>query len=307
MADAIRLFFFAGKGGVGKTTLSSSFALGLAERGIKTLLISTDPAHSLSDILGTQVGASPVEVTRNLSAVEIDPQEAVDSYIKRTLRVVERTFSPESIQHIRDMVKGIKDAPGTLETALIDALSELILSNLAGAKAIVVDTAPTGHTLYMISTVRKAGKWLEELIEKKERAHKLREMAGGEAEGTEIIESLRERRQRLVRFSDLLSSSQTSFLPVMIAQKLSIEETRRLVESLRAWDLKVSKIIVNRVLPESNEGFMKKRKEQEQAYINEIIEIFGKERILFVPLQERDPVGIENLRHIGRYLEEILP
>jgi len=147
MADAVRVYFFAGKGGVGKTTLSSAFALKLADKGLKTLIVSTDPAHSLSDVLGSSVGNEETPITENLSALEIEPRKAVRDYIESVLKIMEGSVSPETFSHIKDMVRGVEDAPGTLETALIDVLSETILRNLGTHNAIVLDTAPTGHTL----------------------------------------------------------------------------------------------------------------------------------------------------------------
>jgi len=132
-------------------------------------------------------------------------------------------------------------------------------------------------------------------------------MAGGEA-NTDLIRSIKQRRERLNAFSELLESGKTLFLPVMIAQRLSIEETRRLVESLKEWKLRIGKIIVNRVLPQDPSGdFMKRRKEQESKYLREIEGIFGKDNLIQIPLLEKDPVGPDDLRALGAYLEEILP
>ncbi len=301
-----KVFLFGGKGGVGKTTLSSASALYLSEKGYKTLLISTDPAHSLSDVLGTKVGSQPTEVSENLYALEIDPSQVLEEYIERAIKIAERISSPDTYKHFKEMIESLVDAPGTAESALLDRLARVITESYGEWDAFVVDTAPTGHTLQMLKTVGRMGSWLEELIKRRKEANRLREMAGENRED-DALKILTERRKRLSAFSKVVLSKETLFTPVMIAQRLSIEETHRLIKSLSSWNINTGKIAVNKILPEDiRDAFLLKRKEQERKYLEEIESRFGRDRIVKVRLFERDIVGINALRRLKPYVEELI-
>lgn len=301
-----KVFLFGGKGGVGKTTLSSASALYLSEKGYRTLLISTDPAHSLSDVLRTEVGSQPTEIQNNLYALEIDPSQVLEEYTERAVRIAERIAGPDTYRHFKEMIESIVEAPGSAESALLDRLAQVITELWNRWDAFVVDTAPTGHTLQMLKTVGRVGNWLEDLIKRRKEANRLRNMAGEDRED-EVLEILSERRKRLSAFSRIALSEETLFTPVMIAQRLSIEETHRLVKNLSLWKINTGKIAVNKTLPEdTKDPFMLKRKEQERIYMEEIESRFGKERIIKVPLFERDIVGINALKKLKPFVEELI-
>ena len=301
-----KVFLFGGKGGVGKTTLSSASALYLSEKGYRTLLISTDPAHSLSDVLSTEVGSQPKKIQNNFYALEIDPSQVLEEYTERAMRIAERIASPDTYKHFKEMIESIVEVPGTAESALLDRLAQVITEWWNRWDAFVVDTAPTGHTLQMLKTVGRMGSWLEDLIKRRKEANRLREMAGEDRED-EVLEILSERRKRLSAFSGIALSEDTLFTPVMIAQRLSIEETHRLVKSLSSWNINVGRIAVNKTLPEDTQDpFMLRRKEQERIYMEEIENRFGKERIVKVPLFERDIVGINALQELMPFVEELI-
>ncbi|WP_457600431.1 ArsA family ATPase [Hydrogenivirga sp.] len=293
-----KLFFFGGKGGVGKTTLSSSLALLLARRGRKTLLISTDPAHSLSDVLG--VGGREInEVTENLFVLEIDPYGVVREYIERALKSLEPAVSPEVYEQVREVFHSVEETPGTEEAAVIERLSEVILSNYEDYTHFVVDTAPTGHTLQMLRTVGRVGRWLEELLRKRRKAQSFWSAGGREREDT-ALRMLEDRRRRFLRFSELLTSSETTFIPVLIPEKLPIEETQRLIDSLEKMGVSVGAVVVNRVLPEApRDEFLIKRKEQERLYLHEIERRFGRYRLVKIGMRDRDVKGVEDLGEVA--------
>ncbi|MHB8262840.1 MAG: arsenical pump-driving ATPase [Acidimicrobiales bacterium] len=140
--------FFTGKGGVGKTSLSAAVAVALADRGSRVLLVSTDPASNLSEVLGTDLGpeARPVTGLERLWALDIDPQAAAASYRERVVGPYRDALPDSVVAGIEEQLSGAC----TVEIAAFDEFSGL-LSATSGYDHIVFDTAPTGHTLRLLS------------------------------------------------------------------------------------------------------------------------------------------------------------
>ncbi len=294
-----KLYFFGGKGGVGKTTLSSAFSLLLSKRGHRTLLLSTDPAHSLSDILETEPLRELTQISERLTALEIDPSEVVRDYVDKALMSIEGTVSPEVFEEIREVFHTVKETPGVEEAAVIDALSRVILENLNSFDSFVVDTAPTGHTLSMLRTVGRVGRWLEELLRRKRMAKRMEEAGGVERE-ERAIRILEERRERFSRLLRLILSRETLFIPVLNPERLPILETEKMVAELKRIGIDLELLIVNKVLPENvRDEFLIERKEQEREYIKEIEERFVSLRIIKIPMREKDVKGLEELKDLA--------
>lgn len=144
-----RFLFFTGKGGVGKTSLACATALGLADRGKRVLLVSTDPASNLDEMLGTVLGAAPtpVEGAPGLLAMNIDPEQAAEHYRARVLR----QMGPEATAVERSTVHEQLSGACTTEIAAFDEFVGLLAGDAAGFDHVVFDTAPTGHTLRLLS------------------------------------------------------------------------------------------------------------------------------------------------------------
>ncbi len=300
-SGAVKVYFFGGKGGVGKTSISSAFALFLSRLGRKVLLISTDPAHSLTDIFG--VSFSEGEVKENLHIIQIEPSRAIKEYIDRALDTVSRLFGTEEEREIKSIFKDIEYTPGVEDAVIVETLSKVILSNWDRYSYFVVDTAPTGHTLYMVKTVARVGVWLEELIRRRSRADRFLESAGKGRED-KVLGILRERRERFSKFASLLFSDKVIFIPVLNPERLSIEETHRLVKEIRALGMKVNTLVVNKVLPEhTTDPFLRERKKQEKEYLSEIRRRFRDLKIVEVPLKEKDIKGIGALKELAEELK----
>jgi len=298
------LFFFCGKGGVGKTTLSSAFSLLLSSAGKRVLLISTDPAHSLSDVFERRIGAEAVEVAENLFACEIDPSLELKRYTDKVLSSAREIVNPELFRKMVSLIKGLSGAPGAEESALLNTLSERIPIYLREFEALVVDTAPTGHTLRLIRSAIRAGEWLEELLKQRREVERLR-AAAGTAQRDRVLEILRERKRSLSELLRILFRTGTLFVPVLTAEKLSILETERMVGELEESGIRISALFVNRILPPHiGDDFLRKRKEREMKYLEYIADRFSRYRIVTVSLREGDVRGLSDLRDLAQELGE---
>jgi len=146
---ATRHLFFTGKGGVGKTSLSTAAALSLADAGRKVLLVSTDAASNLDEMLGIELRNTPVPVpgAPGLSVLNIDPDQAAESYRQRVLAQMGASATAQELSTVREQLSGAC----TTEIASFDEFSSLLADGAQGWDHIVFDTAPTGHTLRLLS------------------------------------------------------------------------------------------------------------------------------------------------------------
>jgi arsenite-transporting ATPase len=249
--------FFGGKGGVGKTTVSSAYAHRCATAGEETLLVSTDPAHSTADVFDQEFDddPTPVEGYDSLSVMEIDPDEAVDEHLMEIKRTMGDQVSPSIVNEIDRQIELAHRTPGAHEAALFDRFIEV----MRGADAydrVVFDTSPTGGTLRLLSLPEYLGGWIDRLLGKREESVKLFERAAlGDREprrsrvGDPIIARLRERKEKF-EFAGETLRERASFYLVMNPDQLSLRETRRAVDALREQDLAVSGLVMNRLTPE---------------------------------------------------------
>lgn len=303
-----KFVFFGGKGGVGKTTSSAAYAYHCANEGKKTLVVSTDPAHSLCDIFETPIGSEMKEIRKNLYALEIDPERESIKYIERIKANMKKSVSPVIISEIEKQLDAASVSPGSEESAIFDKLVEIINEYGNDFEKIVFDTAPTGHTLRLLSLPELLGGWLDRLIEKRQKALKLIEMSNRkEKEKTmddPVIEILSIRKKNFERAREILiDKNMISFVFVLNAEKLPIEETKKAVKVLEKYKIPVDNLVVNRILPDvANDDFWKARKELEKKYLQEIFETFKNKEIITIPLLNSDVRG-NHIREIAKYFQ----
>ena len=299
--------FFGGKGGVGKTTCSSAFALAASRSGRRVLLVSTDPAHSTSDIFERTIGAEECELLPRLSALEIDPEGEAARYIADVKRDIERMFSPGVVRQAHRQIEMAAASPGLSEVALLDRMIDLIVDRQRVYDVILFDTAPTGHTLKLLRMPDAMTTWIQALL-KHRRALLEIDRGGDESSGAAaadpVVGALERRHERLKLLRDtIVDRGRTSFVLVTIPERLAIEETARAAQLLADTNVDLGALIVNRILPEGLEGeFYQSRKAQESTYLTEIDRRFASLRRVRVRQLPRDVYGLGSLELVAEQL-----
>lgn len=292
-----KIIFFGGKGGVGKTTCSASYALYEANRGLKTLLVSTDPAHSTSDIFEKEISDSISNLLPNLDAIEISGEKESKKYMDSVRGSLKQIVSPIIVKEINKQIDAASISPGTEEAALFDKMIEIIIEQNDEYDRIIFDTAPTGHTVRLLSLPELLGAWLDSLIQKRSKSVNLMSMAlkGQKASdkdlgNDEVIKILKKRYDKVLSAKKIMmDEKQLSFIFVINAEKLPIDETVKAINILEKYNILVSSIIVNKILPDNmQDEFWKSKKEQEQKYLKIIAETFKDKEIITLPLLKED-------------------
>jgi len=241
LREATRHLFFTGKGGVGKTALSCAVAIALADSGRRVLLVSTDPASNLDEMLGTALGEAPTPVAgvANLDAMNIDPEAAAEAYRRRVLEPYAGIAEAAAIATMREELSG----SCTVEIAAFDAFAGLLGGGpeTAGYEHVVFDTAPTGHTLRLLSLPRSWSGFLE---------HNDR---GASCLGPHS--GLMMRKERFERaLASLGDRTSTTFVLVARPEASALREADRSAAELRALDLANQRLVVNGRFRASDRG-----------------------------------------------------
>lgn len=286
-----KIIFYGGKGGVGKTTCSTASSINFANKGLKTLLISTDPAHSISDVLEMKIGRKIMNIRENLDGLEIDPEYESEQYIKRIRENMKTILSNVIIDEINKQLDAASVSPGTHESALFDKMSEIIIDKYDEYDVIVFDTAPTGHTLRLLTLPELLEGWMGSLIAKRKKVSNMNKMITRKyKEEDPVLKILEGRQKSLAKIRKILiEGDDLSICFVLNAERLPIEETKKAVTMLEKYNLPVDTLIVNRILPESiDSDFWIKKKDQEAIYLKQIVDTFKGKKFIRIPLMDND-------------------
>ena len=285
---------FGGKGGVGKSTCAAATAVALLPR--KTLLVSTDPAHSLGDCLAQEIGD---EITRvgaleNLYALEISAEKTLGRFKQDYRQELHRLLETSAgIEHLtpreRESLLSLP-VPGADEVMGLKRLMDLMEDG--AFEKYVLDTAPTGHVLRLLSMPDIFDEWVD-IFHRLRDKHRFHERAFSRPDrADEFLLSLK---TSTARIRDLLRSQKTEFVVVTAADRVVIEETKYLVSQVTTFGIAVRHLIVNKLFPDLDADFARVRRNQEDRLVAEIRNAFGQFEIIEVFLQSIEPRGIENL------------
>jgi arsenite/tail-anchored protein-transporting ATPase len=299
----LQLIIFGGKGGVGKTSCAIATALALSEN-FKTLLISTDPAHSVSDCLEQQIGFKIVNVegNTNLSAIEIIANEALarfkTEHHNELIKLLETSTNLDN-QDIDEMMT--LSIPGIDEVMVFKTIIDFI--EIGGYDKYVVDTAPTGHALRLISFPNLVDEWIKVAVRMRWKYRYMITSFAGSYKPDEVDAFLFNLKKTVKRIEKLLRDKiKCQFIPVCIPEAMAILETGRLLSELDSSGIISQQIVVNNVMSAGDCDFCKKRQAGQLPYLEEIKETFNDLNKVEVPMFANEIKGIESLHQLKTYL-----
>lgn len=304
-----KLLLFGGKGGVGKTTCAAATALHFARLGKRTLLISSDPTPSLSDIFVTRIGAeeTPVRKIRNLHATEISSDVVLQRWKEKygpEIYEVVSSFLPLDY----DIIDYIGGAPGIEEEYMLGFILDLAKSEKYDL--VVWDTAPAGHTLHLLKMPTRFLAHLDAAAKVYTRIHKrlhdLRHILGIQKKARsviDIIEGWRTLAEEVMSF--LTDPLLTEFIIATIPEGLGTNLTERMMNTLRESGIAPNYLIINNVISTMDSEFLRARRKMQQEYIDHMVNKFGQRmNISMLPLFPHEIRGIERLEQVAKILFE---
>ena len=303
-ADKPEIVMFCGKGGVGKTTCASTTALHFALRGLRTLLLSTDPAPSLSDILEMDVRGSvtPVDPYERLSAVELDYDRVVEMWKEKfgdEVYEVISSFLPVE----EDIIDYVAGAPGIDEEFALSYVYDLQRSG--DYDVIVWDTAPAGGTLSLLKLEDTFYRHLGEAARLYVRVRSALDSLTRGRPGRDPLKIIGEWEQLAKDVLEMLRDGGTQAFMVTIPEALGVNQTQRVSKDLEKFGIRVSGVVINHVLtPESADSeFNRRRREMQLKYVKELQETYGEKiPVVQLPLQPFEVKGLESLRLMEKVL-----
>lgn len=312
----VEIVIFAGKGGLGKTTSSSALAWYASQvEGRRTLLFSTDPQASLSDIWEQHFfGKGEVEVLPNLFVVEIDADRRVAEYQASVKRRIKEMYGLDEIpREIDEYIDSTSAEPAMYESATYDAMAELVAARRYDLY--IFDMPPFGHGVRMVAMAEILSRWVEKITEARSKVAEYDAVAatlkGEKGRDDAVLQELVDIRNTIKHFTDLITNRQrTAFFMVLIPEKMAILDTERALDMFRALGIDLSGLVVNQVYPRElldrpgTSEYLRNRVLMQQQYLHEIGRRFGDRVKAVVPMLTREPKGAEMIAEVARYLVE---
>ncbi len=290
---ATKYLFFGGKGGVGKTTVSTATAVWFADQGLKTTIVSTDPTVSLSTIFGQDIGGDarvPIRHVSNLCGLNINPKDARGVY--------QRRLNSMTDQFASTFGKDMTSTPCMEEMATFDQFVTFL--DEPDSEVIVFDTAPTGKTLRELAMPFDWAGFIQKQIKEGKELAALLNMNG------DSFEKLENDKRRYDKALDVMRSQQsTVFTMVLLPERLPIEETQSAIIGLNLLGITVQALVINQcILSGVIEGnrFLKARAGLQTYYLNEIEKRFHDRLRTQLPLLDHDVSDVTALREVGELL-----
>lgn len=296
----MRIILYLGKGGVGKTTVAAATAVRCAELGYKTLVASTDIAHSLADSFDMPLSDKPIEIAPNLWAQEISVVADVQNYWGTLQNFVSSVIVGQGINNV--IADELSAIPGMDEiVALLHINKQATERNF---DRVIIDAAPTGETIRLL-TMPDTFRWYAGHISRFERGvvRALKPFAGRLLQGpAEVMEALNKLDAATAELRQTLSDPAiSSYRVVLQPEKMVIREAERAISYLGLFNYPVDSVIINRILPESaaDGAFYQQRRELQAKYLQMIEDNFAPLPLWRVPYYAYEIVGVAALSQLA--------
>lgn len=303
----MRTLVFTGKGGVGKTSVAAATALRASQSGLRTLIMSTDPAHSLADSLDLEgpLAPDPVAITPTLDALEVSIYHDIQSNWGSVREHFSELMAEQGVSGIladeMSVLPGMEEAFPLLRIKKHEEANDYDL--------LVIDCAPTGETLRLLSAP-ETFKWAIGMIRGAENMvvrpllrpmSKVNQSLGKMVAPVEVFEAVDDMFRQMEGVTDLLADPRkTSVRLVMNPEKMVIKESQRALTYLSMYGLTVDGVIVNKILPiDQDSGYLNHWKNIQQRYLQDVEHSFAPLPIYYVPYYPEEVVGLDRLGTMG--------
>jgi arsenite-transporting ATPase len=307
----LKYIFFGGKGGVGKTVMAGAAALWAAKQGKKTLLASTNPVHSLSNLLEKDVFGKVAVVCdeEKCYAFEIDTRDTIERSKKEIREKINWFLKFADITtKAEDFIESATMNPAFEESAMFENMMDLIFKD--EYEFYVFDTAPTANARRLLGMSKVYSLWVEKMLKSREEAKSLREILSfsKKEEKDPLLDYLLAFKGRMARAREILTDENlTAFFFITLPESLPIAVITRFINWFREFGIPVGGVIVNGVIQKDQVGkdaveFVLNRIKMQEEHMVEIWKIFGEQVRSIVPLFETEVKGAKMLNRTIEYL-----
>ena len=299
-----RILLYTGKGGVGKTSIAAATALLCADRGLRTIVLSTDIAHSLADAFDLPLGPEPTAIAPQLEGQEPDVYHNIARYWSTIQSYVSELFAWRGLDDV--MAEEMTVLPGMDELGNLLWITDHVDSGRYDV--VVVDAAPTGETLRLLSLPDASRWWIERIAPIGRRVSRigrpmLERMLGVPIPHDEVFAAAERLLDRLADVHRLLSDPDRTSVRITLAlDKLAVAEARRSFTYFHLFGYPSDLVIANRVLPADAGPYFADLRQAQQRYLPIVEAEFGPVPVRTVPQFDHEMVGVEQLRELGRSL-----
>ena len=294
-----------GKGGVGKTTCAAAIALRMAEEGKRTLIISSDPTPSLSDIFEIEVGdrITGIPGTEGLWALEISSEVILSRWKERFGPEIYEVVSSFADLEYDFVLNYIGSAPGIEEEYMLYYIVELV--KRGEYEVVIWDTAPAGHTLKLLHLpelflrhLEGATKFYLNLYSYVEKAKEAVRLRRGKRSLLDIISGWEELSREIASF--IRDRTKVEYIVVTIPEALGVRQTERILKDLEDHGLRAGYLIVNHYIKEADCDFHRRRKEMQEGYLSFLKSRYGEKLdLLILPLFPLEIKGLERIHEVS--------
>lgn len=276
------------------------------------LLVSTDPAHNLGHIWDTALADTPTRLTERsgsayIDGVEINPDTVVAEHFAAVRKQMEALLPERMHKSAKRHLDSARHAPGSHEAAILERVADNVALGLTDYDLVIFDTAPTGHTLHLLTLPESLSMWTDQLIASRARTDHYTEVLGsivGQkpvlSEESDLRRTLHRRRERFTVLRDALEHA--GFIVVTVAEPMPVAESLILIDEIEALKVGIDGVIVNRRSPADAGEFLASRRRHEQGQITRLKAHLAPTPVYELPLLQAPPVGAEGIAQIATHL-----